>query len=224
MQAEAPQARLIMACTSNVYNADAPRPGREDDAVAPKHPYPASKVAAEALLRASRLTWAVLRFGFVYGDKDGHLESLSGLARTYKMHPAAKLSLIHHRDIVAMIRMAHAGTFDPRTVNATDDAPQSIFEMCQIAGDAIASSKAPLTNPWSGQMTRAGPASRLHPCGADAASGGSGRHAVIPSWGSAPDPGNIYGFHEIRRAAPLLNSPRRKYLRGFGGSAPISLV
>lgn len=150
--AHAPQARFILASTSNVYAADAPRPGREDDAVAPKHPYPASKIAAEALLRASPLTSVILRFGFVYGEGDGHLETLPNLARQYQMHPAAKLSVIHHRDIAALVQLALGGAFDGRTVNATDDAPMSIFEMCQIAGDEIPPSSEPLAHPWSGQM------------------------------------------------------------------------
>src|SRR6188508_2522039 len=51
----APQARFVMASTGNVYDADALRPGREDDAATPAAAYPASKLAAEALLRTSDL-------------------------------------------------------------------------------------------------------------------------------------------------------------------------
>ena len=50
----APQARFVMASTGNVYDADALRPGREDDAATPTAAYPASKLAAEALLRDER--------------------------------------------------------------------------------------------------------------------------------------------------------------------------
>src|SRR6478672_2727974 len=50
VSAYAPQARLMMASTSNVYDADAIRPAREHDAVKPTAAYPASKLAAEALL------------------------------------------------------------------------------------------------------------------------------------------------------------------------------
>src|SRR5690242_10281305 len=49
----APAARFILASTSNVYDADSAHPGREDDAVHPRHAYPASKVAAEDALRQS---------------------------------------------------------------------------------------------------------------------------------------------------------------------------
>lgn len=48
-------ARFIMASTCLVYDADASRPGLEEDKVHPKQPYPASKVAAERELRESGL-------------------------------------------------------------------------------------------------------------------------------------------------------------------------
>ena len=75
-KAHAPGARFIMASTILVYNPDSPRPGREDDASDPKLDYPASKLAAEKELRGSGLNWSILRFPFVYGDGDGHMESL----------------------------------------------------------------------------------------------------------------------------------------------------
>lgn len=81
-----------MASTSNIYNQDNPHPGREDDAVSPDHAYPASKVAAEKVLRESRLNWAILRFPFVYGEGDGHLEMLAKMATSGNMHPAKKIA------------------------------------------------------------------------------------------------------------------------------------
>src|SRR3954470_9574711 len=51
VKAHAAQARFVMTSTSNVYDADSPCPSREDDASAPTAAYPASKLAAEALLR-----------------------------------------------------------------------------------------------------------------------------------------------------------------------------
>lgn len=53
VKAYAPQARFVMASTGNVYDADAERPGRETDSCTPTAAYPASKLAAEALLRGS---------------------------------------------------------------------------------------------------------------------------------------------------------------------------
>lgn len=148
----APAARFIMSSTSLVYNTNTPRPGREGDDVAPEMAYPASKVAAEKELRDSGLTWSILRFGFVYGEKDGHLESLPKLAGVFKFHPAAKLSLIHHQDIAAFVDLALTGALDGQTVNTVDDAPTSIYELCDLVGEPIAPSSEPLANPWWGHV------------------------------------------------------------------------
>lgn len=82
VQEHAADARFIMASTAHVYDVDGPRPGREDDTVDPTQAYPASKLAAENALRSGGLTWAIQRYGFVYGDGDGHLEALQGTPRT----------------------------------------------------------------------------------------------------------------------------------------------
>jgi nucleoside-diphosphate-sugar epimerase len=151
----APQARFIMASTSLVYNVDSPRPGLEEDAVNPTMAYPASKVAAENELRGSGLNWSILRFGFVYGEEDGHLQSVPKLVPMFKWHPATRLSLIHHRDIAAFVDLALAGALDGHIVNTTDDAPMSIYEICELVGAPIEPSSEPLSNPWWGQMNGA---------------------------------------------------------------------
>jgi UDP-glucose 4-epimerase len=147
-KAHSPLARFIMASTSNVYDANSPRPGREDDAAAPKQAYPASKLAAEALLRESGLTWSIQRFGFVYGDQDGHLEALPRHAMNGQMHPAQKMSLIHHRDIAGAMMLALSGAMDGRVVNIVDEAPTSIYELLALVGETMEPSSAPLANPW----------------------------------------------------------------------------
>lgn len=146
----APDARFVMASTGLVYGADSPRPGREDDDVDPKQDYPASKVAAEAELRASGLNWSVLRFGFVYGDADGHLESLPGLAKRFGLHPASRLSMIHHRDIATLVRLALDGALDATILNTADEATMSVYELCELVGDPVEASSEPLVNPWWG--------------------------------------------------------------------------
>jgi UDP-glucose 4-epimerase len=146
VKAHAPGARFIMASTSHVYDPANPHPGREDDAVDPGHDYPASKVAAENALRESGLNWSVVRFPFVYGDGDGHLETLPDHVGNW--HPAQRISTIHHRDIAMAIGLALEGRFDGRVVNVADEAPLSIFELTGLSGARMPSKAEPLTNPW----------------------------------------------------------------------------
>lgn len=152
VRVHAPAARVIMASTNLVYDAGLPRPAREDDPTNPTADYPASKVVAEQALRASGLTWSVLRFAFVYGDGDGHLQSAPNLLASWNWHPAATMSLIHHRDIAAAVRLALTGAMDGRVVNVTDDAPTSVYEIARVVGADYAQSAEPLANPWNGHV------------------------------------------------------------------------
>ncbi|UXA19208.1 NAD(P)-dependent oxidoreductase [Mycobacterium sp. SMC-4] len=151
-QRHAPDARFIMASTAHVYNADATRPSREDDPVEPEHAYPASKLMAENALRESGLTWAIQRYGFVYGDGDGHVESLPELVANAGFHPAQRMSLIHHRDIAVATRLALTGAMDGRIVNLTDEAPTSLYELVTLAGSAAEPTSKALEQPWRLQM------------------------------------------------------------------------
>jgi nucleoside-diphosphate-sugar epimerase len=146
-KAHAKGARFIMASTCHVYDANNPRPGREDDVVEPQHAYPASKVAAENELRSSGINWSILRLPFVYGDRDGHLEDLPKHV-VGKWHPAQRLSTVHHRDVALVVKMALAGVMDGHIVNVTDEAPTSVYELVTLAGASMAPSSEPLTNPW----------------------------------------------------------------------------
>lgn len=148
----APGARVVMTSTGHVYDADGRRPAREDDPCAPTAAYPASKLAAEQLLRASGLTWSVLRLPFVYGDGDGHLQAMPALAERFGLHPAHTYSVVHHRDVAAVVRLALEGVVDGRVVNVADDAPVSVHEMAVFAGATVEGSSEPLANPWSGRM------------------------------------------------------------------------
>jgi UDP-glucose 4-epimerase len=144
----APHARFILASTSHVYNISNPHPGREDDVLNPEHAYPASKVAAEKELGESGLNWSVLRFPFVYGDGDGHLEELPKHVVAARFQPAMRMSTIHHRDIYTAVMMALQGTMDGRVVNIADEAPTTLYELLQLVGQPMTSSAEPLTNPW----------------------------------------------------------------------------
>lgn len=152
VRTHSPHARFIMASTGNVYDTDRARPALETDTCSPTLAYPASKVAAENLLRESGLTWSILRLPFVYGDGDGHLASLGALADRFGRHPALTYSVAHHRDVAAVIQLALTGALDRRTVNVTDDAPVTVYEMADFGGNPIAASAEPLTDPWSGRM------------------------------------------------------------------------
>lgn len=148
----APGARFIMSSTGNVYNPDATHPALETDEVSPKPAYGASKVAAEQLLRDSDLTWAILRFPFVYGEGDGHIESIPVLTSRFGLHPAQTYSLAHHRDIAGAVRLALSGVMDGRIVNVTDDSPTTVYELALLAGRPLEGSNEPLANPWFGRM------------------------------------------------------------------------
>lgn len=154
VRAHAPQARFILASTSNVYAKDQPQPGRETDAVDPTQAYPASKVAAEKELRQSGLTWVVLRFPFVYGDGDGHLESMPShtAAAKMKFHPAQRMSTIHHRDIATAMLLALGGAMDGHVVNISDDVPASMLELFALGGGSLDASAEPLVDPWTLQI------------------------------------------------------------------------
>ena len=146
----APDTRFIMASTILIYDADGQRPGREDDASRPTLNYPASKLAAEKELRGSGLNWSILRFPFVYGDGDGHMESLNKYVGMMNWHPANKLSMIHHRDVATAVRLALTGACDGRIVNMVDDAPTSVYEILGLVGATMEPSSRPLEDPWSG--------------------------------------------------------------------------
>ena len=148
----APDARFIMASTGLVYNEKSTRPSLETDPVAPERDYPASKAAAEKLLQDSGLKWAILRFGFVYGDGDGHIEHIPQIAQFLKLHPANRLSMLHHRDVATFVKMGLSGILDGRIVNAVDDAPMSIFDLSALAGKPADPASTPLTHPWSGVL------------------------------------------------------------------------
>ncbi|MBE9463642.1 NAD-dependent epimerase/dehydratase family protein [Dyadobacter subterraneus] len=144
----APGCRFILASTAHVYDTNNSHPGREDDAVDPQHAYPASKLAAEKALRESGLNWSILRFPFVYGDGDGHLEMLPKHMAATKWHPATRMSTIHHIDIATAMKMALTGKMDGRIVNISDESPTSVYELIQLVGQTMQPSSEPLQNPW----------------------------------------------------------------------------
>ena len=84
----------------------------------------------------------------MYGDQDGHLESLPKHAVAGKWHPPKRISTIHHRNIAKSIELALDGVFDGRIVNISDEAPSSIYELAALVGEKLQSSAEPLETPW----------------------------------------------------------------------------
>lgn len=154
-RAGAPDARFMMASTSNVYADVGPHPAREDDPTDATDAYPVSKIAAEGELRASGMNWSILRFGFVYGDGDGHIDALPPRASQMGWHPAQALAVVHHRDIAQMVELALTGAADGRIVNVVADAPATFAELMAIAGEPMAPSDEPLEHPWAGHVDAA---------------------------------------------------------------------
>jgi nucleoside-diphosphate-sugar epimerase len=152
VRAGSPHARVVMASTSNVYADVGPHPAREDDPTEAADAYPASKIAAEAELRESGLNWSILRFGFVYGDGDGHIDALPALVPRMGWHPAQALAVVHHRDVAQMVDLALEGAADGRIVNVVADAPATIAELTVIAGGPMPLSDEPLERPWAGHV------------------------------------------------------------------------
>ncbi len=150
----APEARFIMASTGNVYDRNCTHPSREDDEVHPEQAYPASKIAAEKLLRESDLNWSIIRLPFVYGDGDGHLQALPGYVKPFGFHPAHRMSTVHHRDIATAMGMALDGQFDRRIVNISDEAPTTIYELVRLVGGTMDDSADPVPDPWFLHMDR----------------------------------------------------------------------
>src|SRR3546814_9555007 len=85
---------------------------------------------------------------FPYTTLSRSIESLPRHLAQVKLHPAQRMSMVHHRDIATAMMLALDGAMDGRIVNIGDDAPTSIHELVQLAGGAMEPSSAPLTNPW----------------------------------------------------------------------------
>ena len=151
-EAHAPDARFIMASTGNVYNPDSPRPSRESDSCTPSAAYPASKLAAEGLLRESALTWSILHLPFVYVRRRRTPRDDPDARGT--LRPAPRPHLLRgppprHHD---RGRIAPNGAMDHQIVNITDDGPVTVYEMAELVGNPLEGSAEPLANPWSGRM------------------------------------------------------------------------
>lgn len=70
----------------------------------------------------------------------------------FGMHPARRMSMVHHRDIATAVTLALSGAMEGRIINIADDAPMSVYELVALAGGAMPPSSAPLDHPWHLQL------------------------------------------------------------------------
>ena len=133
--------RFIFSSTGLVYNAGIPHPAEEIDYCSPEGamPYPASKIAAEKdlleLNATGKIDVRIIRFGFVYGDRDTHLQDYFSLIPIFRVHPGARLHLVHHLDIAqALFLLMNTEEMNGEIFNIADDAPITYYEIAKILG------------------------------------------------------------------------------------------
>ncbi|WP_159888560.1 NAD-dependent epimerase/dehydratase family protein [Paenibacillus puerhi] len=135
--------RFVFASTNNVYGSGGPpRPKHEDDEPRPAFAYPQTKVEAEAaLLRLHHeqgLGLRIVRFPFVYGDRDPHITEVLPLLRNW--NPAKRIHMAHHADISQALTLAASTPgMNGRIYNVADDAPISVAELLQLHHSEISS-------------------------------------------------------------------------------------
>lgn len=148
--------RFVFVSTSNVYGSGYGHPAREDDTVNinDPRPYASSKVAAEQELLKKDMDVRVLRLGFVYGDKDPHIEEIIPLLKKWKRHSGSRMHMVHHLDVAqALIMLLERDGLNGAIFNIADDAPITLYELADSVGkaaEAFGAVEAPLADPFEG--------------------------------------------------------------------------
>ncbi len=154
--------RFIFTSTGNVYRPDNQRPSKEDDLLDMNDPraYSSSKIAAEhellALHKTTGLDVRVLRLGFVYGDRDPHIEEIIPVLKKWKRHSGYRMHMVHHLDVAqALTILLHTDGLNGEIFNVADDAPISLYELVDsfgLASDTFDPTEGPLAKPFEGIM------------------------------------------------------------------------
>ncbi|MDR3712636.1 MAG: NAD(P)-dependent oxidoreductase [Puia sp.] len=154
--------RFIFTSTGNVYGSDNRRPSREDDLVDINDPraYSSSKVAAEneliSLYKKTGFDVRVLRLGFVYGDRDPHIEEIIPVMKKWRRHSGYRMHMVHHLDVAqALTILLHTDGLNGEIFNVADDAPVSLYELVDsfgLAADTFDPAEGPLAKPFEGVM------------------------------------------------------------------------
>lgn len=122
--------------------------------------YSASKIAAEneliSLHKSKGFDIRILRSGFVYGDRDPHIEEIIPVLKKWKRHSASRMHMVHHLDVAqALLLLLHTDGLDGEIFNVADDAPVSLYELVDsfgLAADTFDPAEGPLTKPFEGVM------------------------------------------------------------------------
>jgi nucleoside-diphosphate-sugar epimerase len=150
--------RFIFTSTGNVYQAGYGHPAKETDPVDINDPraYAASKIAAEQELLQLHPDVRILRLGFVYGDRDPHIEEIMPVLKQWKRHPGYRMHMIHHLDVAqALLMLLQQDGLSGEIFNIADDAPISLYELANSVGKAaetFITEPGPLSDPFEGVL------------------------------------------------------------------------
>jgi nucleoside-diphosphate-sugar epimerase len=152
--------RFIFTSTGNVYGSGYQHPAKEDDPVNINDPraYSSSKIAAEqeliSLYKNKGFDVRILRLGFVYGDRDPHIEEIMPLLKKMKRHSGSRMHMVHHLDVAqALTILLHTDGLNGEIFNLADDAPITLYELADSVGQAANAfdpAEGPLTDPFEG--------------------------------------------------------------------------
>jgi nucleoside-diphosphate-sugar epimerase len=154
--------RFVFASTGNMYGSGYKHPAKENDVVDVNDPraYSSSKIAAEqALILLSKnndFDVRVLRLGFVYGDKDPHIEEIMPLLKKMNRHSGSRMHMVHHLDVAqALILLLNTDGLNGEIFNIADDAPITLYELADSVGkaaEAFDNTEGPINDPFEGIM------------------------------------------------------------------------
>src|SRR3984885_8991496 len=154
--------RFIFTSTGNVYGSGYQHPAKEDDSVNINDPraYSSSKIAAEqeliSLHKNKGFDVRVLRLGFVYGDRDPHIEEILPLLKKMKRHSGSRMHMVHHLDVAqALNLLLLRDGLNGEIFNIADDAPITLYELADsfgLAADTFDQAEGALSNPFDGIM------------------------------------------------------------------------
>jgi nucleoside-diphosphate-sugar epimerase len=154
--------RFVFVSTGNVYGSGYQHPAKEDDVVDINDPraYSSSKIAAEqeliSLHKKTGFDVRVLRSGFVYGNRDPHIEEIIPLLKKMKRHSGSRMHMVHHLDVAqALTLLLHTDGLNGEIFNVADDSPITMYELADSFGLAIDTfdpAEGALINPFDGIM------------------------------------------------------------------------